>query len=190
MSLKRNDEIVIPLSKAKVALLLFGALAFVAVSIWIWSIADTQNRLNPLFVKGVALAGISFFGLCGLYSCIKMFDNKPGLVIDAQGIVDNSSAVAAGRIPWDDIVGVKVYSIAGQKVLVIEVLDPQKYVERGSAFKRMLNAANTNTIGSPISITSNTLQIQFDELVNILTESLARYRETGQTTSYRTGLSR
>jgi hypothetical protein len=182
MSLEQNDKMVIPLSKTKLTLLLFGSLAFVAGSIWIWSIADTQNRYDPLFMKGVALVGICFSGLCGLYWCIKIFDRKPGLVIDAEGIVDNSSLTAAGRIPWEDIVGFKIYWVAGQKLLAIEVRDPQKYVKRGGTFKRMWNTANTKRAGSPIIITSNALQIEFDRLVSILTQSLSRYRKTGQAT--------
>jgi hypothetical protein len=39
-------EVVVPLSKGKMALLLLGAVAFVVGSVWIWSIADAQTRYN------------------------------------------------------------------------------------------------------------------------------------------------
>jgi hypothetical protein len=90
------SEVVIPLSKSKIALLLFGAVAFVAACVWIWSFADREP--DPLFVKGVAATGIVFFGLCAIVSCIKLLDGRPGLIIDGEGIVDNSSGGSARRI--------------------------------------------------------------------------------------------
>jgi hypothetical protein len=67
-------EFVIPLSKGKVALAVLGSVAFVGASIWIWSIADTLPWHPRLSMKGIALAGASFFGLCGVYACIKVFE--------------------------------------------------------------------------------------------------------------------
>jgi len=167
---------VILLSKKKIVLLLLGCVALVAVSIWLGYIADSQRRYNPLLMKGVAFAGVSFFGLCGIYGCIKFFDGRPGLILDKEGIVDNSSAVSAGRIPWSEITGLKVSEIAGQRFLTIEVVNVHKYIERGSFLKRMLNRANTKMVGSPINISANALRLNFDELLRVLTEEFERYR--------------
>lgn len=172
-------EVVIPVSKRKLVLLLVGSVAAVGASIWIWSIAETQARFNPFYVRGVALAGAAFFGLCAVYGCIKAFDSRPGLIIDPEGLVDNSSAVAAGRIFWAEITGLKVSSVAGQRFLTITVVDPQKYVARGGVFKRMLNAANTKMTGSPINLSSNALRLKFEELVRLLTEAFDQYKRAG-----------
>jgi hypothetical protein len=179
MGLDARPEVVIPLSKTKVALLLLGALAFVGASVWIWSVADAQPLFNPLYARGVALAGASFFGLCFVYGCIKLFDRRPGLIIDAEGLVDNSSGLAVGRIPWADIIGIRITEISGQRLLTIEVVNPRKYVERGGIFTRMLNAANVKLTGSPINISSNSLRLKFDELVQILTGALETYKGDG-----------
>ena len=175
MNADSTADAVIPLSKGRLTLLLLGCVAFVAGSIWIWSIADLQTRYNPLYMKCVAVASVSFFGLCGIYGCIKVFDGRPGLIIDDQGIVDNSNAVSAGRIFWDEIIGLRVSEIAGQRFLTIEVTDPQKYVERCGFILRMLNAANTKMVGSPINISSNSLKVNFDELVRMLTEAFEKH---------------
>jgi hypothetical protein len=181
MEADTSAEVTIPLSKTKVALLVLGAVAFVGGSVWLWMIAETQGRYNPLFVKGIALAGAAFFGLCGVYGCVKIIDGKPGLIIDAAGIVDNSSAVAAGRIPWGEITGLRVCSIAGQRFLTIDVADPKKYVARGGSFRRMMNAANARLTGSPINISASSLCVQFDELVHLLTEASNRHRGAART---------
>jgi hypothetical protein len=176
-----TTEVVIPLSKGKVALLLLGAVAFVVGSIWIWSIADGQTRYNPLYMKAVAIAGVSFFGLCAMYGCVKVFDTRPGLIIDDQGVVDNSSAVAAGRILWNEVVALNVSEIAGQRFITIVVTDPQRFVERRNVLSRMLNAANTKMTGSPINISSNSLALKFDDVVQALTAAFDKHKDAGRT---------
>ena len=169
----------IPLSKTKNVLLFLGAVAFVVGSGWIWSIADTQTRYSPLFAKAVAVVGASFFALCSIYASFKIFDSRPGLIIDSQGIVDNSSAVAAGRIFWHEINGLKISDIAGQRFITIEVVDAKIFVERGGFLRRTLNAVNTKMTGSPLSISSNSLRVNFDQLVFQLTEAFEQYKIAG-----------
>lgn len=181
MASETGTDVVIPLSKSKLALILLGALACVAGSIGIWSIADTQARYNPLFMKAIAVAGVLFSGGGAVYCCFKVFDTRPGLIIDSQGIVDNSSAVAAGRIFWHEIIGLKVSEIAGQRFISIEVVDPKRFIDGGSFFSRMVNAANTKMTGSPINISSISLRVEFDKLVHELTEAFAKYKGAGRT---------
>ena len=78
------ERILIPLSKTKIVLLLVGSVVFVAVSLWLWDHADEIPHRNPLYVEAVAIAGIGFFGLCGLYALFKLFDTAPGLIVDAE----------------------------------------------------------------------------------------------------------
>lgn len=175
-------EVVIPLSKGKIALHLLGAVAFVALSLWIWSTADAQTRYNPLSMKAAAIAGVSFFGLCAIYGCFKVFDTRPGLIIDEQGIVDNSSAVSAQvKILWNEVVALKVSEIAGQRFITVIVAEPQRFAGRGNFLRRMLNAANTKLTGSPINISSNSLGLKFDEIVNVLMAALEKHKGAGRT---------
>lgn len=173
-----TTQVVVPLSKSKRGLLLLGSIAFVVGSLWIWSLADSQNRFSPIYLKVVAVAGLAFFGLCGVHGCFKLFDMRPGLIIDSGGIVDNSSAVAAGRILWEEITGFSVSEIAGQRFLTVAVSNPQKFVRRGWFIVRLLNALNTKMTGSPINISSNSLKMQFDELVELMTEALKKHNSS------------
>ncbi len=174
-------ELAIPLSKGKVILLLLAAVGLVAVGSWIWLIADSQTRHNPLFMKAVAIVGVSFFGFGALYLSLKVFDTRPGLIIDDQGIVDNSSAVAAGRVLWEEVVALRVAEIAGQRFVTIVVVDPQKFAGRGNFLSRMSNAASIKMTGSPINISSNALCLKFDELVHELTAAFERHQGAGRT---------
>lgn len=211
MDSEATAEVLVPLSKTKTALLLFGAIAFVVGGICLWCIADKENRSNrsfmkavagvplkssesvatfylytldmalPLFVKAVAVANVAFFGLCAIYASFKLFDTRPGLIIDSQGLVDNSSAVAAGRIPWEEIIGLKISRLAGQRFITIEVLHPHRFIEGGSFFSRMLNAGNRKMTGSPINISSNSLRLNFDQLVDVLTEAFEKHKGPSRT---------
>ena len=161
-------------------LLLLGASVFVALGIWMFSLDDaairSHRRFNdPLYVHGLGLVGIIFFGSCGLYAFKKLFDNKAALILNNSGIVDNASGVSAGFIPWSEILGAEIFEIQKQKMLIIKVRDPQKYIARGSSLKQKLNKANYRMVGSPISIPSNTLKIKFSELASLFDQYHRKY---------------
>jgi hypothetical protein len=180
MSVGTSATVAIPFSKRKLALMLVSSIAFVVAGAWMWSIAESQPILDTIWLRTVGAAGVLFFGGCGAFACYKAVDRRPALMIDREGIVDNSSAVCAGRVPWRDIVDIRVSEIAGQRVLTIDVCDPQRYLERGGAMRRWLTAANTRLVGGPVNISASALGVRFDELVNLLVEALARHKRNEQ----------
>lgn len=171
-----QEQLSIPLSKSKIVLLTVGSIAFVAAGIWLWSIAESQGRYSPEFVQLISVVCIAFFGLCGAYGTAKLFDSKPGLVISRRGVFDNSSAVNAGWIEWEDINGFKVAQVQLTRFLVIVVDEPSKYLEGMSPLKRMMMKLNSGMAGSPLTISSNSLSCEFSELKAILESSFIKYR--------------
>lgn len=176
MNADESDTIVIASSPRKMLLMLLGCFAFVAAGCWMWSSADVQNRYPPLFVRCVAVLSVGLFGLCGAYGVLKLVDGRPGLAIDADGLVDNSSAAAFGRIAWDDIAGVRVALVSGQRFVVVDLLEPRKHLDRCGVFQRFLGEANTKTTGSPVNISANSLSVPFDELQRLLTSAWEAHR--------------
>lgn len=175
-----SEEKIIELSKTKLLLLVFGSLAFIVIGAWMVSIdaaqIEAQRRFNnPLFVHGIGWVGILFFGWCGVIGARKFFDKKPGLIFSSVGITDNSSGVSAGLIPWNEISGFNVYEIQKQKMLIVLLKNPDKYIEIGSAIKRTLNRTNFKMCGSPVAISSNSLKINFDDLLKMTNEYFTRY---------------
>jgi hypothetical protein len=177
-----ENERVIALSRRKLILMIGGALLFVAAGVWLMvacndgSLVATLGRfVPPWFVHGLGAAG-ALFGAAGVvYGIAKSRDKKPGLILDSEGMVDNSSAVAAGFIPWSEVTSLDIFQIQSQRMLVVHVTDPGKYIERGSALKRALNRANAGMCGSPIVISSNALEIPFDELRTVVGTYVSRY---------------
>ncbi len=169
-------DVVIPLKKHNLIAMAIGAMVFVVVGGWLWSVAETQPAVNPRIVKVVSLASIGFFGACAIYLVRKLFDPRPGLIVDGDGIVDHSSAAAVGRIAWADVTNVKINSIAGQEFVTIEVADPKKYTARGGFLSRKLHAANVRLTGSPINISANLLPVTLDEVMQTVAVKRARHR--------------
>ena len=170
--LDMTEKIEIALSKDKLVLMLIGALTFVIIGIWLVVAPPTINNLffgNPTRLLIIGIVAIVFFGLCAVYIARKIPDNKPGLIIDKTGLTDNSSGVAAGQILWSDIENISVLEIHRQKLIMLVVKNPQDYIDKQtSGFKRKMMQMNFNMYGTPLSITSNSLKINFDELLKIL----------------------
>lgn len=178
------DEKIIELSETKIALAITGATVFVAIGVWMLSLDEASIRSsrnfrlffnNPMYVQALGLLSIVVFGLLAVFFCKKLFDKKPGLIFTNSGIVDNASAVAAGFIPWSEVMGAYVFEVPQQKMLIIKVKEPHKYVDRGNALKRKLNQANYKMCGSPIAISANTLKIKFAELHSLFDEYHQKY---------------
>jgi len=153
------EPLAISSSKKKLAGFGVGSAACAAFGIKWWMVADAA-----LVGTGVAVIGIGFFGLCGLYCFVKMCDRSPGLVLDRDGIIDNSTGVAAGRVRWEEITDIRFRLMGRQRFVTIDVVDPRRFVERGGAVRRLLTRLNTTTLGSPINIATDGLAISPDEL--------------------------
>ena len=171
-----RDRIVIACSKSKLGLMMLGALLFVAGGLWLFAIADTQGRYPPIYVKAVSVAAIGFFGLCGVFVLLKLFDDSPGLVLDREGIVDNSSGVAAGRVAWRDIRDIQVMSVSGQRFLALVVAEPEKYLAKGNPLKRWMVRMNYRTYGTPVFISANSLKVKLDDLEQQIRDFHGRHR--------------
>jgi len=170
------DQIEIPLSKGKLTMMLLGSIAFVAIGLWfVISPPTIQNGLfsNPTLILVVGIASILFFGLCAFMILKKLQDNKFGLIVDKTGITDNASGISAGHIPWSDIKEITTSQVMNQKFLMILVSNPNDYIDRQTnVIKRKGAELNYQNYGSPISISTNSLKCNFDELKNILQTQL------------------
>ena len=176
----QDEQIEIPLSKKKMVFTFLGAIVFVGLGIWL--LVNPPKISNPIFgnptvILIVGLASIIFFGLAGAIIFRKFLDKKPGLTISKEGITDNSSGVSAGLIPWSDIHEIKVSQVMSQKFLMLVVNNPQDYLDKvANPLKRNAMNINYKTYGSPISISSNALQTNFNDLQRLLTEKLKEYK--------------
>lgn len=172
----KNEKIVIPLSKTKIVFLTLGAIVFLIIGCWLLSIADTQTRYDPTIIKLVTFNCFVFFGLCGLIGFRKLFDTKPGIVIDQFGITDNSSAIGGHRIKWNDITHFTIESVKRTKFILIHVKNPREYIDQSNTFKRFWLNLNNRIYGTPLSIAATTLQYNVSDLFDILEKQWKQYK--------------
>lgn len=173
-----NDGFIVPFSRKKIFLLFGGAVLFVVAGFWLLSIADEQTRHSPTFLKVVGISAIVFFGLCAAYSIFKLFDSKPALVILENGFYDNSSAIAGEIIPWRTVTEIGVTTISSQRFLTIKVENPEEIIKRFKPPKRWLIRLNYRSFGTPLHISANALNMDFDALVSIMQEKYEAYLKT------------
>jgi len=172
-----NAPIEIPLSKTKITKGLLGSIAFVAIGLWL--LIRQPHIGNPVFdnalVKyGASVACIIFFGFTAFFFLKKLNDKKPGLVIDNDGIHDNSSATAIGLIPWYDITHIGVSSVMNQQFLIIGLRNPEEYIaSQTNLLKKKSFGFNYKNYGSPIAISANTLECNLYELKAQLENKIA-----------------
>lgn len=181
-----NNRIEIPLSKTKLIKLLFFSVLFLIAGLWM--ILENPQVSNPVFnnpiSKNLAAYGGTIMGVLGIYFFTrKLFDKNPGLVINEQGIYDNTSAFKFGLIPWSDISQIYERSIQAsiaskQHFVTIGLIEPDKYILREpNIFKKRLLKVNARSYGSPIHISTNGLKINHKDLLNLIVSNFEKYKQ-------------
>lgn len=175
------DRIEIPLSKSKLLLILLGGLAFVIIGV-IFIINPERfvsaRMSNPELLRLLGIASIVFFGALTMYAIKKLLGNPIGLVIDEEGIIDNTNAAGIGLIKWADITGLERVQVKSTKILLVHISNPEEYLNRTKGFKKLLIKGNYNMYGTPLSITSNTLKYNFNDLERLIAERLLKKKQT------------
>jgi len=174
-------EIKIQLSKKKNLLMLLGAAIFVVLGVLFVVSPEnfaSQFRWNIALIRLMGMLSVVFFGACAIYGMIKIFDKKYGLIIDREGIIDNTNASSIGLINWADILSIKTQNVMSTRFLLIFIKNPENYLNRAKGFKRKLLYANMKMYGTPLSIISNSIKFNFDDLEDLIKTNLNEYQKT------------
>lgn len=99
------------------------------------------------------------------------------MVINKQGVTDNSSALSIGFIPWADVQEIKILKLMSERFLLFILNNPQDYLKKvKNPIRRNTMKINQKLYGSPFSISSNLLQITFNELKELLQKKRNEYK--------------
>ena len=175
-----EEQIEIPLSRTKMTTAFIVSLIFIGFGIWFVISPPKVNSPvfgNPTLILLVGIAAVLFFGFVAITIFRKFSDKRAGIIINSQGIIDNSSGVSAGLIPWTDIEEIKFVQVVSQKFLMVIVKNPQFYLDRVSnPIKRNAMKMNFKSYGSPISISANASKIDFETLKQQLEVKMKEYK--------------
>lgn len=175
------QPILIYFNKRKVLTFLLIGVLFLIGSCWLFRDAHPNSIFltDPFIRYLVSVSGIIFSLVIIFFFSRKLFQKKPALIIDEEGIIDYSSALAAGRVYWHEIFTIQETVIqttaySKEKIIAIMLCDPQAFMLKfTSAFAKKMMQLNLKSYHSPFHISARSLSISHDDLLQILKEQLA-----------------
>lgn len=156
------QEFVAHNSRWRVTLILFGAVGFVALGLWLvgtFGEVPTSRRHSSGYMIGIGWLCILFFGFCAVAGLKRLFDVEARLHIGPDGIV--WSPWSDQIIPWSEISAVTTWSYRGQKAIILHLNNPSRFPGRGLSTK--LAGANRKLTGGDISISLTGTDRSYDD---------------------------
>lgn len=129
----------------RLAMFLLGALLFVGGGAWMLGWIGTPPSDAP---RWVGWAAICFFGLAAAVLAMRLFDTEDVVRIGAPGIWFRHHS--DDIIPWREIAEIGVWQHRGQKVIVLKLVNPERFPARGIA--GALASANRALTGGDVAI--------------------------------------
>jgi len=176
--MKQTNQIEIPVNKksALVPLLIYivmvGIGVFFIVNHSMLGSPTPTRHDNPLWILIAGIIAVLFFGCALLPLLRRILSKRAGLIINREGIIENSTGVPISVL-WSDI-----QEIEKRNCLVVMTKNPQSYIDRvTNPYKKDVMVGKFQTFGSPIIIFADDLQMNFDDLHNLLLEKLKEYQE-------------
>lgn len=171
-----KNDVVILFNRKRTILLVSGAWFFVFLGFLFLLAPDFIKPYHPVFIRIIGCSSVIFFGTGLIIGTEKLFDKKPGLIINADGIIDNSGGISAGLIPWSAISFIKTAEVANSKFILIGVTNVREITSKQNAFKRFWLKATYKTSQEQISINTADLKVKFDDIEKILIERWSLYK--------------
>jgi hypothetical protein len=171
-----SDTILIPFNKKKIKRIVIFCIIGLCVSVWAFTIADSQTNFKPDTLKIYSGSGMIFFGLFLIYEVYTLFfDKRAGLVIDAEGINDNTSAVGSKSMKWNEITRFEPGKDFGATYIKVFVKDADEIMKDESVVQIVIRKSDSAYYGTSFLISSALLDCDFDELLKILNGRLEKY---------------
>lgn len=176
-----ENEIIIPRKKSKsignTILMLFSALLLcLPVVIYfelIPGIEVSSEDGMPLFVVILCITLIPILLFCAVYYFKQIFNNKPVLIVNQNGITEYMSARSVGFIKWEDIENINVFPYLDNTFYIcIYLKRPEKYIKNEKLLRKLNNKKSTQKWGH-IFFTS----IYFKKEFSVVSETMKYYFE-------------
>ena len=152
-------------------LILIGLVFFLMGGLFLFkgieAINEKQSLLKVVSLMGLAVLTYIFSIPNTVVWLKKLIGKNEGLILSEKGFIDRSGSYNYGLIPWGDVNSISTYNVAGQDSISVSVLNKDKYREMGGIFNKLIFYFNVKYSGTPIHITSKSLNIDNEELAKI-----------------------
>ncbi|WP_392559943.1 STM3941 family protein [Orbus mooreae] len=173
------DKIEIALNRVRLLWAIIGSLCFVAVSFCLVFYANTfVPMMIPLpkpiliyLIVAIGCLGMITFSLFTFMALKTLFIKQNSLIIDEKGITQRDF----GLVEWRDITGLKTQVISSNKIILIYISNPQKYIQRLGRLSAFLAKVSLRFYQTPLSIGTKSFKYNEDELINLLHDKLKQY---------------
>ncbi|MFI3116268.1 MAG: STM3941 family protein [Clostridia bacterium] len=136
----------------------------------------TGNAFGLIFLKIIMLIGFLFMALCTCFLIKRAFKKKDILIVNSQGITDNSSMFSAGFIPWSDVEKVFVADIMGEKLIEVALKDEQSHFNKQSKFLQKTLLYNKSIGHEMVCITLNSTGIKPESIIEEIECIFSKYK--------------
>jgi hypothetical protein len=181
----QNEQIAIGFSKSKLTKLIAFSLFFALAGIWIL-LKDPKSDLfllnEPIIRYPIAILALVMGGIAVFYFSKKLVNKTPALIIDAEGIIDQTTAFSVGRIYWNEIASFGETTIAAtmfskQKYVTVMPAETTALMERTTQnFKKNALNQNLKTYGFLCAIATGAIATNLTELKQQLDDALKKYK--------------
>lgn len=172
------STIEIPRSTRKTGL--FAAFMFFLACDGLYLVYDAEHItlngvFNPPLTRFIGISGAVLMAALGFLFTRQLLSKDPGLVLNTDGFIDNTSGGAAGLVAWEDVTGLREIKIGFSRFIAVLLRDPAKYIARPAkrATRRLFEDYLTR-YGSPVLLSTTMLQCTPDELKALLAARLTK----------------
>lgn len=164
------NEVIINNSRRKLLHLLLLGLVMVFAALYTLYFSLMEKLTITVIIGSLATI---FFGFSLTYTISLLINPTPMLIISTKGIIDKSTAVSIGFIPWSTIVGFKVENHSSTTYIGVEINNTEELLKTLPFFQKLSVKFNLRTNSSPLLINiSSSCAMDYEEVLNILNQHL------------------
>lgn len=150
--------------------MVLGVIVFLAFFGW----ADSQESIPPVLLQASGMIIALFLVIAAGAKGKKLNSASAGLIIDKDGVTDETSEIGLGKVKWADIVEVKHEESKRVGLLLIAVKKQEKFLRnaKNNAIQRLLKQ-NIKLYDTPVAIDTSYLDASMDDILDSI-EQLKR----------------
>lgn len=142
--------------------------AFIATGLALLATPDQIPRL-------IGAAVVVYFSLLEAYALKRVLVRTPSLVVDARGILDNTSIIGVGRIHWHEITNIEMKKSYLARHIAVTLRDKAAVLARTPAPRDKLVKLVCVISDDTISLNPGFLEMPLHEVESLLLRCHARY---------------
>jgi len=163
--MENTRPIIYNLNRKQLGFMMSFAVIILALGAWLTFLFKPHNHVAHYCFIGLGILCLAL-GIFAIVTAIKKMNGpKEGLIINDEGIIDNTFGHGVPLIKWEDVKGIREEFVAMNKFVRVDVANAESYIKQGKTAAKRQGMKNYNrSSGSPFLITARALGLKHDEL--------------------------